>query len=65
LCEGTEKAQGQEVRRKIMKELQDALVSKINTLISGNVQSSDVNLLNVLNGLLGTVSNYLLASEKK
>ena len=48
-----------------MQELQNTLVSKISKLIEGNVNSNDVNLLNVLNGLLGTVSNYLLAEKAK
>jgi hypothetical protein len=49
-----------------MQELQNVLVSKINKLLEGNnVNSSDVNLLSVLNGLLGTVSNYLLAEKAK
>lgn len=45
-----------------MKELQDKLVAKISELV-GKADEKDVDLLDVLGRLLGTVSNNLIANK--
>lgn len=47
-----------------MEELKDLLVKKISTLVE-SADENDVQLLDVMNRLLGTVTNFLLAQQDR
>jgi len=47
-----------------VKDLQMQLIEKISSLLQKDLSETDVQLLDMLNRLLGTVSAHLVATEK-